>query len=336
MCAHFGIAFPFRRLITPCTGVFNTESLELAARQYGTITRRQLLEQGSSTSAIARARHRGLLIELTPGVFRFASSPETFAMRCMAAQHATFPVGYLSAWTAARLYGLRKMPSQPIHVTVPPSTNRALPAWIDCRRSRWYHERDRLIRPDGLVVAHPMRMLFALAAAFNQFRFERAAEDAWHLGLITPHDAWDYLERHRCQGKDGVSTMERWLARSMPESRPTQSDLERIFLEALRRRSLPEPRTQYPLQILSGETIHLDIAWPDIRLAVEPGSSWWHGGDNGQRRDQDRDRACTEVGWMTLRFDETLRDDPDRAAEQVERIYRRRTEDLRNVRGSSR
>jgi very-short-patch-repair endonuclease len=315
--------------------VFTSDNLELAARQFGTITRGQLLEQGTSTSAIGRARRRGLIIELTPGVFRFASSPETFAMRCMAAQHATFPVGYLSAWTAARWYGLRKMPSLPIHVTVPTSTNRALPAWIDCHRSRWYDESDRLVRPDGLVVAQPMRMLFALAAAFNQFRFERAAEDAWHLGLITPTDARVYLEQHRCRGKDGVSTMERWLERSTPERRPTQSHLERVFLEALGRRALPEPRTQYPLELLSGETIHLDFAWPDIRLAVEPGSSWWHGGDDGQRRDQERDRACNELGWMTLRFDESLRDDPDRAAEQVARIHRRRSEDLANVRRSA-
>ena len=39
---------------------------------------------------------------------------------------------------------------------------------------------------------------------------------------------------------------------------------------------------------------------------------------------------------MTLRFDETLLADPDQAAAQVERIYRRRAADLRNVRRTSR
>jgi very-short-patch-repair endonuclease len=319
-----------------CRAVFDAETLQTAARQFGTITRRQLRDHGTANSSISRALQRGLLIELVPGVYRVASSPETFMMRCMAVQHATDPVGYLSGWTAARLHGVRKMPNEPIHVTVPPSTNRSLPTWVDCHRSRWYDESDRVTRPDGLVVAHPMRMLFALAAAFNQFRFERAAEDAWHLGLITPIDAWDYLERHRCRGKDGVATMERWLEGSMPRRRPTQSELERVLLDALRRRGLPEPMVQFPLVIASGEVIHLDIAWPDIRLAVEPGAAWWHGGDDAQRRDQARDRACTEVGWMTLRFDETLRADPDGAARQVERIHRRRTADLRNVRRTAR
>ena len=42
---------------------------------------------------------------------------------------------------------------------------------------------------------------------------------------------------------------------------------------------LPEPIRQHPLLLLTGELIHLDIAWPEVRLAVEPGHSWWHGGD---------------------------------------------------------
>ncbi len=190
--------------------------------------------------------------------------------------------------------------------------------------------------PDGLMVVHPVRMLFGLAAAFNQYRFERAAEDAWHLGLVTPELADDYLERHRCRGKDGVSTFEAWLERARTQRRPSQSELERTLLEALDRIGLPTPERQHPLALSSGDTIHLDIAWPDVRLAVEPGSSWWHGGDAGQRRDQRRDRACNEAGWMVVRFDDTMRSDAAAAARQVDRIHRRRTADLRNLRDSSR
>ncbi len=315
--------------------MFDSHSLQTAARQFGTITRSQLLEHGTSRSSITRARSTGVLLELVPGVFRFASSPETFAMRCMAAQLATAPVGYLNGWTAARLAGLRKMPESPIHITAPTTTNRSLAPWIDCHRSRWYDEHDRYVRNDGLIVATPARMLFALAAAFNQFRFERAAEDAWHLGLITPSEAAEYLQAHRCRGKDGVATMERWLERALGRHRPTQSDLERVLLEALERRSLPTPERQHPVVLLSGETVHIDIAWPDLRLAVEPGGAWWHGGDDGQRRDHARDRATTQVGWLTVRFDDEMRKDPDGAAAEVEQIYRRRAQDVRKMRTSA-
>jgi hypothetical protein len=313
--------------------VIAPETLRLAAAQHGAISRTQVIEtSGVSSATFARTRARGVVVDVVPGVVRFASSPETFLMRCMAVQLRFDPIGFLSGWTAGALVGLRSMPRGTIHVTVPTHVDASMPMWADVHRSRWYDEDDRMRRGDGLIVATPMRMLWGLAAVCNQHRFDRAAEDAWHLGLITPIDAWDYLEAHRCRGKDGVSTLERWLEGATTRSRPSQSNLERVLLEALERCGLPNPVRQHPLAIGSNEVIHLDIAWPELRLGVEPGAAWHHGGDLGQRRDQDRDRACAEAGWLIVRFDETMRSDPDSAADQVARIFRRRRSDLRTVR----
>ena len=240
-------------------------------------------------------------------------------------------VGFISSWSAGRLAGLRRMPRLPVHYTGPTSLQIRFPEWVEAHRSRWYDESDVVVRPDELRVATPLRALFGMAAAFNQFRFERAAEDAWHLGLIDPAAAADYLERHRCRGKDGVSTMERWLERCQESARPAQTGLEQDLLAELDRVGLPPPVRQYPLALQNGESIHFDIAWPDVRLAVEPGHSWWHGGDLRQRLDQDRDRGCSELGWLVIRFDETMRRDVVGAARQVRRIYERRSADLRNV-----
>ncbi len=304
--------------------------LLLAAHQHGVVHRRQLLTLGMSDAAVWRARRRGVLVDVLPGVLRVASSPETFAMRCMAALLRVDGPSFLGAWTAGRIHGLRRMPRSVVHLTVP--VRRRLvetPDWLHVHRSSWFEaDRDAVVRDDGLVVATPLRMLFGLAAAFGQFRFERAAEDAWHLGLINPGAAADYLERHRCRGKDGVATMETWLERVLDRNLPAQSDLELELLDALGQVGLPEPVRQHPLRLPTGETIHLDIAWPALRLAVEPGASWWHGGDLGQRRDQARDRACSEVGWHVVRFDETLRTSPLAAARQVLTIYVQRQRDL--------
>ncbi len=168
-----------------------------------------------------------------------------------------------------------------------------------------------------------MRMLWGLAAAFNQHRFERAAEDAWRPKLITPSAAADYLERHRCRGKHGIRRIETWLERATNQSAPSQSELERDLLDALARAGLPTPRRQHPLTLADGGVIHLDTAWPEVLLAVEPGAGWWHGGDARARRDQARDRACTELGRHVIRFDETVRDDLDGTARQVARIHHR-------------
>ena len=104
-----------------------------------------------------------------------------------------------------------------------------------------------------------------------------------------------------------MTRFERWLEKTAARTRPSQSGLELDVLDAVRRAGLPEPERQHPLTLRNGEVIHVDLAWPRARLGVEPGHSWWHGGDLGQRSDQARDRACDEIGWRIVRHDESLR-----------------------------
>jgi very-short-patch-repair endonuclease len=316
--------------------VLDADVLALAEAQHGVVAVRQLTHTlGRSARSVSRARQQGVLLDVAPGVVRLRSSPETFLQRCHAAQLWLRGVGFLSGWTAGRLVGLRSMPDEPIHITAPTTFRRTPSSWMQLHITGWYDEvDDRTVGPEGLATATPLRMLWGLAAAFNQHRFERAAEDAWHLGLLTPTDAADYLETHRCRGKDGVQRMEIWLERAVRRDRASQSNLERRLLDALAAVGLPTPDRQYPVTLRDGSTIHFDIAWPEIRLAVEPGASWWHGGDLRQRRDQARDRACLEVGWRVVRFDDAIADDYLRAAREVARIHRRLTMENRNLASS--
>ena len=296
--------------------------LKMLANQHGVISKSQLREgHGWRGSRISRARTNGIFRDVTSTVLRLASSPETFPMRCMALQLHLDDRCFLSSTTAGRLHGLRSMSPTPVRATIPETSRRDRPSWARLDRSSWFDGDDWVRRDDGLIVATPLRMLFGLAAVLHPFRFARAAEDAWNLRLITPEQAADYLQRHRCRGKNGVRVMERWLEGALEQQRPAQSGLEQLLIECLVSVGLPEPERQYPITLASGEVIHLDIAWPSRLLAVEPGAARWHGGALEQRRDQARDRACSEQGWHVIRFDESLRDDPMAAARQVQRIY---------------
>ncbi len=302
--------------------------MKLCAAQHGVVARRQLHRLGVPNHAILRACRRGELANVTTHTYRTAGRAEDFELRCKAVELDLHRRGLLIGPTSARLHGLRAMPEEPIHVMIPNGRRITAPSWVQVHLSSWFDYRRDAYEANGITTANPMRTLYSLAAVFNQHRFERAAEDAWHRGLITPDAARDYLEQHRCRGKDGVATFERWLERVDTRTRPTQSNLERRLIDALTALALPEPERQFPLRLISGDFVHLDIAWPQVRLAVEPGHSWWHGGDIAQRRDQGRDRACSEVGWMVLRFDETVIDDIYSAARQVRQVYLRRRADL--------
>ena len=96
----------------------------------------------------------------------------------------------------------------------------------------------------------------------------------------------------------------------------------------IERVGLPTPVRQLPLTLPSGEIIHLDLAWPDVRLAVEPGHSWWHGGDLRQRADQARTghaRCSAGTSTATTRLP---RPTGAATARELLALYRRRAADL--------
>lgn len=135
-------------------------------------------------------------------------------------------------------------------------------------------------------------------------------------------------------GKDGTLRMQRWLDQTLEATRPTESGLELDLLEALRSVGLPEPMRQHQLRLPGGKRIRVDFAWPDIRLCVEPGHSWWHGGNDGLRRDNERKLECLAIGWETIQLDESLRSDPSQTARMIRTVYQRRAR-LVGVRAAS-
>lgn len=320
-----GFLFPVCGSDDPLKGVATTRILTLAGNQFGIISRTQLRDDlGVGRSTISRMTGDGRLVSIMHGVYRLASAVETFEARCMATQLWAGGHGFVSSWSAARVCGLRLFNSDRVHFTVPVGSQRPSTTWVHLDRTSWYDaEADRATLANGLVVATPLRMLFGLAADVNQFRFDRAAEDAWHRKLTDPTKMASYLAEHRGRGRDGVARMEAFLDKCADRVLPAQSGFEQDVITALER-VLPPVVRQFRLTLVNGEVVKLDIAWPELRLAVEPGASWFHGGDAGQARDHDRDLACNEVGWMIIRLDESFRRNLPAAARRVKAVYRRR------------
>jgi len=304
----------------------------LLGRQHWVADITQMLELGVSARTLARARRAQLLAPILPGIVHLAAAPMSFDSRTMALQLYAGAPSYLSSHTAARILGVRGMPREPIQITVPQGRRLTLPRWARSERSSWIDDDiDVVERPDGLRVAHPLRMLFGLAGQFSQHRLERAAEDAWHLGLLRPDDAADYLQRVRRSGRGGVLRFERWLDHALERNRPSQSGFEIDVARAATGAGLPTPERQFELKLPGGERIHLDLAWPLVRLGVEPGHSWWHGGDLQMERDAARDRACDMIGWRMMRYTESARDDLATVGAEIAAVYFERQRTLRSA-----
>ena len=236
--------------------------LALFSSQFWVADIAQLKELGVSPRTVTEPG-RGAIVGVLPGIVRLAGAEETFRSRAMALLLHAGAESFLSGASAGVVHGLRQMPRSYVEITVPEDRPVVMPAWGRQVRTSWIDpSRDVQERADGLRVATPLRMLFRLATTFNDHRFERAAEDAWHLQLVTPADAADYLGAIRRSGKAGVARFERWLEKTAVRSRPSQSGLELDVLDAIRRAGLPEPERQFPLTLRTGELIHVDLAWP--------------------------------------------------------------------------
>jgi hypothetical protein len=254
----------------------------------------------------------------------------TFRGKCTAALLFFGPNAYLFGKTAAAIHGCRGVGLETVHVRVPANAHvHALPSWLKVRRSVWRLDGDVVTTADGLRVSSPLRTLFDLTSLVNQFRFDRFAEDLWHLKLVTPIEASEYLELARRSGRRGVARFEAWVERTRNRPLPAQSRLEIDLIDEIVAAGLPEPARQHPLVLPSGEPIHIDVAWPHIQFGLEPGHSWWHGGDLQVRKDYARDNACGELGWFIRRLDEVQCADRAGTARLVKSLYDRRTTTFR-------
>jgi hypothetical protein len=104
----------------------------------------------------------------------------------------------------------------------------------------------------------------------------------------------------------------------------THSHLELIGVRALLAAGLPPPQLQYEIQLGYG-SLHVDAAWPEVRLAVEFDGAAYHAGRDTWQRDLRRDAALAALGWVVLRFsyaDVTER--PAFCGAQVAAAYRAR------------
>jgi hypothetical protein len=92
----------------------------------------------------------------------------------------------------------------------------------------------------------------------------------------------------------------------------------------VKRAGLPEPVRQHPLTLLDGIEIHIDVAWPELRLGLEPGHSLFHLGDVYGPKDLSRFMRCNEVGWLIVPINEEMKHDLDGLACRIRQIYETR------------
>jgi hypothetical protein len=307
---------------------FHPNVLALYRAQFGVASEEQLAELGLTRHQIAYLVSSKQLSIEHHGVYRLAAFDSTFESQCLAATLADDEVA-ISHQSAGRLLGLREMQTARLHVTVSHHRHPFASGNVKVHRSMIVDDHWRK-RPDGIRTTSPARTLFDLAGSMSDLRLESVLEHALRLDVVTLPELWAVARTMASRGRAGSGRFVRLLNSRPAWLKPVDSKLELVVADALTAIGLPTPVRQHALRLSSAVTIHPDLAWPDLRWAIEVDHVTWHGGAVATMNDHARDRQLRLIGWEVERItDREVKDRLPAVTRDLSRLFRLRQKSCR-------
>jgi very-short-patch-repair endonuclease len=287
---------------------------DLAARQYGVVTRAQLAALGYSDEMINHDLETGRLQAWHRSVFAVGHTGLSAHGLCMAAVLFRGQGALISHQSAIWLWGLEPKLEIPVHVSV-----------------RWRgHAQDAIglhhcpalrdedaAETERIPVTGVPRTLLDYAADAKRVRLERAIDKADRLGLLdlaAVGRITDEVRGHRGRGP---------LRRAMVvynEKGFTRSGGEKRMLAALSDAGVRRPAVNHFV-----EGYELDFYWAPERLAVELDSWEYHRSRRSFEQDRERQENLAMAGIETIRISGTrLRREPRKVANRIAQHLDRR------------
>jgi len=281
---------------------------EIASRQHGVVTLRQLEEVGLSRYGVAERAKKGRLHRVHRGVYAVGHHALRLHGRFMAAVLACGNGAVLSHVSAAVLWELLKPIDGPVHITVPSTSGRS-------RRPGIHLHRCPSLKPSPEPSPSPSysqqeggrrgRLLTTHRHNIPVTSVARTLKDLERTSLLPPH----LLRRATRQAE-----LKGYRLEHLTTDR-TRSDLETLFLDICRRYGLPHPEVNVKLGRWT-----VDFLWRDERLVVETDFWGYHRGSVAFEDDHARDLDLRSTGYTVLRYDDTqLESEPAHVAEDVSR-----------------
>lgn len=270
---------------------------ELAAGQHGVITTSQALELGLSYSAISRLLRSGAWINVFPATHRLCEAPATWEQLLAAACVWGGDGAAASHRAAARLHDLG-FDQAPPEIYIP--GKRRAPNGLLIHNTELLPPKD-VTRVRDIPVTTVSRTLIDLGAVAPKRVVERILEAALRQHLTSLAYLADRIEEIGCPGRRGVATIRALMRARDPRLAPTESELESMLWQVIRRGGLPEPERQFNIYDDQGFVARVDFAYPAQRLVVEAIGLSWHSGDR-VLADVERRNRLLLAGWRVLEF----------------------------------
>ncbi|HWG73843.1 MAG TPA: type IV toxin-antitoxin system AbiEi family antitoxin domain-containing protein [Acidimicrobiales bacterium] len=267
---------------------------ELACRQFGLVTRQQVLEV-LSPSQLCRRVSDGVLIPVHRGVYRFAGTQRSYRQRAMAICLAVGDRVAISHMAAAYLWQVSCIAASPLEITVP----------ISRRAGDQAVRTHRLPLPPGDVaerwaipVTTPARTVIDLSSRVPESLLDRVVDDLLRRRKMTVQalaqrlDDGDPLPRHR------LSVLRDLIDWRRNDHRGASVPEDWMF-DAIVSVGLPPPVRHYVVD-LGAEVRELDLAYPDWKIGIEYDGWSFHSDATHFHHDRDKSARLQLEGWIVL------------------------------------
>ena len=279
---------------------FTREALSFLSSHHGVATASQLEAHGLTTHQIRSLREVGSLERVADGVYRMPAVPLDELGRC-AAICARHPDAVIAGVTAGRLWGFRRLaPDRRVHIITAPAAQRCCETWLVAYRTAAIHDVDRIDRGDGIVVTSRARTALDLGRVLGRADLLSVIEQAMAEGGASDADmrrvAVDWMSSQRPWVRTFLELLDGRLYGGGAESH-----LEVRLGDALRH--LPGLVRQFRIDLPGYGPARFDLAFPELRWAIEVDGFPTHRETAGRARDELRDRASASIGWSVTRLD---------------------------------
>lgn len=269
-----------------------------ARRQHGLITRQQALTVLSPNTLDRRVRAR-ILEPVRRGVYRVGGVPESWEQQLLAACLHAGPEVRASFGSAAALCGFEGFPRQGLEVTHFGSRPSVIEGVV-VHESAVFDAR-HVTRVNGIPTTSVARTLCDLSAVAPKRSVERAVDDALRRKIVRLTDILVVARLLEGRGRRRCTVMREILEHRQPGYDPSESDPERRIAELLVRAGLPEPTRQHRVEI-AGRRYRIDLAYPELKIAIEYDGWGWHSGRRAFDDDRARANQLVVLGFAVLRF----------------------------------
>ena len=282
------------------------EILRIMRRQHGLIMRAQCLALAMTPKQIKVMLRSGQWILARPDVYAAAGTPPTWEQAVLAVVLAGGLDVVASHGTAGRLRQVKHVLDDGIEVVSPLGRHKRLDGVIGHRSGALFDSDLTVYR--SIPTTTVARTLVDVAGRLTERQLGQAIDDALRRRILRIDDLRRTAGRLGNAPGRAMSKVHRALALRLPGYDPLDSDLETRALRLIAAAGLPVPRQQYPI-VLAGIDVHLDLAYPEARLAIELDGWEWHRNRSAFDDDRWRDAELVKLRWMNLRLTNVMPDE---------------------------